>query len=130
MRVSGMQIDAAPCGHFAALRLVRSPAFAVCAATLRRRGKSAAPTSAHFYGFEATSQFFKKKELDAHLMKRIDGILYVCFGDEENRPIHRLDKDEHGSVRLMWAYGRWDDAENLSYVPINQTLEIPNQEVK
>ena len=82
------------------------------------------------YGFEATSQFFKRKELDAHLMKRIDGILYVCFGDEEMRPIHRLDKDEHGSVRLMWAYGRWDDAENLSYVPINQTLEIPNQEVK
>ena len=130
MRVSGMQIDAAPCGHFAALRLVRSPAFAVCAATLRRRGKSAAPTSAHFYGFEATSQFFKRKELDAHLMKRIDGILYVCFGGEEKRPIHRLDKDEHGSVRLMWAYGRWDDAENLAYVPINQTLEIPNQEVK
>lgn len=82
------------------------------------------------YGFEATSQFFKRKELDAHLMKRIDGILYVCFGDEEMRPIHRLDKDEHGSVRLMWAYGRWDDAENLAYVPINQTLEIPNQEVK
>ena len=82
------------------------------------------------YGFEATSQFFKRKELDAHLMKRIDGILYVCFGDEEMRPIHRLDKDEHGSVRLMWAYGRWDDVEHLSYVPINQTLEIPNQEVK
>ena len=82
------------------------------------------------YGFEATSQFFKRKELDAHLMKRIDGILYVCFGDDEMRPIHRLDKDEHGSVRLMWGYGRWDDAENLSYVPINQTLEIPDQEVK
>ena len=29
------------------------------------------------YGFEATSQFFKRKELDAHLMKRIDGILYT-----------------------------------------------------
>ena len=82
------------------------------------------------YGFEATSQFFKRKELDAHLMKRIDGILYVCFGGEEMRPIHRLDKDEHGSVRIMWAYGRWDDAENLAYVPINQTLEIPKQEVK
>ena len=23
------------------------------------------------YGFEATSQFFRRKELDAHLMKRI-----------------------------------------------------------
>ena len=35
------------------------------------------------YGFEATSQFFKRKELDAHLMKRIDGMLYVCFGIPE-----------------------------------------------
>ena len=130
MRFSGMQIDAAPCGHFAALRLVRSPAFAVCAATLRKCGKTAALTSAHFYGFEATSEFFKRKELDAHLMKRVDGILYVCFGSDENRPIHRLDKDEHGSVRLMWAYGKWEEAETLHYIPINQTMEIENPEDK
>ena len=76
------------------------------------------------YGFEATSQFFRRKELAAHLMKRIDGVLYVCFGGESERPIHRLDKDEHGSVRLMWAYGKWDEAESLRYIPINQTMEI------
>ena len=80
------------------------------------------------YGFEATSEFFKRKELDAHLMKRVDGILYVCFGSDENRPIHRL--DEHGSVRLMWAYGKWEDAEALHYIPINQTMEIENPEDK
>ena len=80
------------------------------------------------YGFGATSEFFKRKELDAHLMKRVDGILYVCFGDGENRPIHRLDKDEHGSVRLMWAYGRWEDAETLHYIPINETMEIEAKE--
>ena len=51
------------------------------------------------YGFEATSQFFRRKELDAHLMKRIDGVLYVCFGGEAERPIHRLDKDEHGRTK-------------------------------
>ena len=82
------------------------------------------------YGFGATSEFFKRKELDAHLMKRLDGILYVCFGNDENRPIHRLDKDEHGSVRLMWAYGKWDEAESLRYIPINQTMEIENPEDK
>ena len=82
------------------------------------------------YGFGATSEFFKRKELDAHLMKRVDGILYVCFGSDENRPIHRLDKDEHGSVRLMWAYGKWEDAEALHYIPINQTMEIENPEDK
>ncbi len=115
------------------------------------------------YGFEATSQFFKRKELDAHLMKRIDGVLYVCFGGEAERPIappwgpprrggsrfarrfpsktrrntaafssahSRLDKDDHGSVRLMWAYGKWEDAESLRYIPINQTMEIKDPEDK
>ena len=80
------------------------------------------------YGFEATSQFFKKKELDAHLMKRVDGIMYVCFCSDAMRPIHRLDKDADGSVRLMWAYGRWEDAETLHYIPINETMEIEAKE--
>ena len=65
------------------------------------------------YGFEATSQFFKRKELDAHLMKRVEGVLYVCFGGDAMRPIHRLDKD----------------AETLHYIPINETMEIPNKEI-
>ena len=81
------------------------------------------------YGFEATSQFFKRKELDAHLMKRVEGVLYVCFGGDALLPIHRLDNDADGSVRLMWAYGRWEDAESLHYIPINETMEIPNKEI-
>ena len=80
------------------------------------------------YGFEATSEFFKRKELDAHLLKRIDGVLYVCFGDEELRPIHRLDRDADGNVRLTWAYGKWDEAETLDYIPINKTKEIQRRE--
>jgi hypothetical protein len=24
----------------------------------------------------------------------------------------------------MWAYGRWEDAESLRYIPINETMEI------
>lgn len=76
------------------------------------------------YGFEATSQFYKRKELSAYLVKRVDGITYICFSNEPERPIHRLDKDENGSVRLMWAYGRWEDAESLRYIPINETMEI------
>lgn len=80
------------------------------------------------YGFEATSQFFKRKELDAHLIKRVEGIMYACFSDEPERVIHRLDKDEHGSIRLMWAYGRWEEAESLRYIPINETMEIKKKE--
>ena len=40
----------------------------------------------------------------------------------------RLDKDADGSVRLMWAYGRWEDAETLHYIPINETMEIEAKE--
>ena len=80
------------------------------------------------YGFEATSEFFRRKELDAYLVKNIGGILYVCFGEGEKRPIHRIDRDPGGNVRLMWAYGGWEEAESLSYVPINETQEIEREE--
>ena len=76
------------------------------------------------YGFEATSQFFKRKELDAHLMKRIDGVLYVCFGNGAERPIHRLGVGADGIVRREWAWGGWDEAEVLDYVPATETMEV------
>ena len=76
------------------------------------------------YGFETTSEFFKIKKLDTHLVKMKDGIMYMCFGDEAIRPIHRLDKDANGDMRVMWAYGSWADAETLHYVPINETMVI------
>jgi len=76
------------------------------------------------YGFETTSEFFKIKKLDTHLVKMKDGIMYMCFGDEPVRPIHRLDKDANGDMRVMWAYGSWADAETLRYIPINETMVI------
>ena len=60
------------------------------------------------YGFEATSQWFRRRTLDPYLIKRSEGITYLCFGNHLNRPTHRIDRDENGSVRLMWAYGRWE----------------------
>ena len=77
-----------------------------------------------FYGFETTSEFFKIKKLDTHLVKMKDGVLYMCFGDQPKRPIHRIDKDADGSLRVMWSYGAWAEADRLAYVPINETLNI------
>ena len=57
------------------------------------------------YGFEATSQWFKRRTLDPYLIKRSEGITYLCFGNQLNRPIHRIDRDENGSVRQLWAFG-------------------------
>jgi len=28
----------------------------------------------------------------------------------------------------MWAYGRWEEAEDLSYVPINETIMIDRED--
>ena len=79
------------------------------------------------YGFEATSQWFKRRTLDPYLIKRSEGITYFCFGDQLNRPIHRIDRDENGSVRQSWAFGRWADADSLRYIPINETMEVKRE---
>ena len=39
------------------------------------------------YGCEATSQWFKRRTLDPYLIKRSEGITYLCFGNQRNRPI-------------------------------------------
>ena len=31
------------------------------------------------YGFEASSQWFRRKEVEAYLMKQVEGILYLCY---------------------------------------------------
>ena len=80
------------------------------------------------YGFEASSQWFKRRSLDAHLVKTQDGALYVCFGEGAKRCIHRLDRDPEGNLRMTWAYGAWNDAAALKYIPINDTMEIENEE--
>ena len=76
------------------------------------------------YGFEATSQWFKRRSLKPHLIRESDGVLYISFGYSPHGPIHRIDRDPDGNLRLMWAYGNFADRETLRYVPINETLEI------
>ena len=39
------------------------------------------------YGFEASSQWFRRKELEVYLMKEVEGILYLCYGNQPMRPI-------------------------------------------
>jgi len=79
------------------------------------------------YGFEASSQWFRRKQLDVYLMKEHEGVFYLCFGPQTLRPIHRIDKDTNGVTRQTWAFGKWEDAETLTYIPINQTREIADK---
>ena len=41
--------------------------------------------------------------------------------------LSRFDRDENGSVRQSWAFGRWSDAESLRYIPINETMEVKRE---
>ena len=79
------------------------------------------------YGFQATSEFFRRRELEPHLLKQVEDTVYVCFGTDARRPIHRIDRSPDGDVRVMWAYGAWDEAETLAYIPINETMNIEDE---
>ena len=52
------------------------------------------------------------------------GATYLRFGEGEWVPIHRLTVGADGIVRREWAYGKWDEAENLAYVPATETMEV------
>ena len=52
------------------------------------------------------------------------GATYLRFGEGEMVPIHRLTVGADGIVRREWAYGKWDEAENLAYVPATETMEV------
>lgn len=82
------------------------------------------------YGFESSSEWFHRRKLEAYLIKSDGGIVYACFGKMNPQPIHRIDKDPDGCVRVMWAYGNWDEAEDLKYIPINETMNIEKEEVE
>ena len=34
------------------------------------------------YGFEASSQWFRRKEFEVYLIKEVEGILYLCYGNQ------------------------------------------------
>ena len=60
------------------------------------------------YGFEATSEHFQKRKLEAFLIKNDAGIVYACFGTGERRAIHRIDKDpENAPVAADGWSRRW-----------------------
>ena len=80
------------------------------------------------YGFEATSEFFKRRKLETYLFKESNGAVYECFAEGAERAIHRLDQDADGCVRITWAWGAWADAPLLDYIPLSETREIEREE--
>ena len=56
--------------------------------------------------------------------KESGGATYLRFGEGELVPIHRLMVGADGIVRQEWAYGKWERAENLTYIPTTETTEV------
>lgn len=78
------------------------------------------------YGFEYTSQYFQRRELEPYKIKKADETTtFVCFHDQDPRPIHKIVKDAAtGDITVTWAYGAWDNAASLAYQPVNTTKEV------
>ena len=77
------------------------------------------------YGERTESATFDKNPpIEPLETKGSGGSTYLRFGEGERVPIHRLTVGADGIVRREWAYGKWDEAENLAYVPATETMEV------
>ena len=75
------------------------------------------------HGYRLTDRGFMSWRPKPYRIKVVGGTTYVCFTDDPLRCIHRY-AEAGGETVAEWAYGSWDDAENLSYIPINQPREV------
>ena len=56
---------------------------------------------------------------------KTDGVfVYACFQEKSPTAIHRLENKGDGEWEQTWAWGDWNDAASLDYIPINETRDI------
>lgn len=77
------------------------------------------------YGERTESATYEKKTRREPLETKYSGKwTFLRYGGGDRVPIHKLGVEADGMVSETWAYGAWDDAETLVYVPITQTMEV------
>lgn len=77
------------------------------------------------YGERTEGATYEKKLRREPLEKKYSGRwTYLRHGEGDRVPIHRLGVEDDGMVSETWAYGRWEDAETLDYIPITETMEV------
>lgn len=76
------------------------------------------------YGFSKTSVDFQCRKLTAYQIVEDGSYTYITFGDYEVGPIHRIDKSVAGTTKIEWTYGAVADRASLTYIPINDTMNI------
>ena len=75
------------------------------------------------HGFKITDRGYMYWRPKPYRIKVAGDATYVCFSNDPLRCIHRY-VTTGGETVAEWAYGAWDDAANLEYVPINQPREV------
>ena len=51
------------------------------------------------------------------------GVIYICFDDTTTRCVRRITEAD-GATTVEFAIGNWENRANLTYQPVNTTLEI------
>ena len=75
------------------------------------------------HGYRLTDRGFMYWRPKPYRVKVVGTTTYVCFTNDLMRCIHRY-TDGGGEIVAEWAYGSWEDAERLEYIPINQPREV------
>lgn len=81
------------------------------------------------YGFTYKSEFFQRQK--KHLAESITnaGITYSRFSTMDIGPIHMIDDTTSANPKMRWAYGSWEDRENLTYTAdLNTPLDVDVEE--
>lgn len=65
----------------------------------------------------------EEDDLRPYIVDASGEVTYICYFDTPRRAIHRL-STVNGVTSCHWAYGRWEDRASLTYIPINEPMEV------
>lgn len=51
------------------------------------------------------------------------GTTYICYFNTPDRIIRKI-TDDNGITTIEFSWGAWDDRTTLTYIPINEAMEI------
>lgn len=77
------------------------------------------------HGYKVTDRGYMYWRPRPYKIKVVDNVTYVCFTNASLRCIHRISTVD-GETTVDWAFGDWDHASELAYIPINQPREVRN----
>lgn len=84
------------------------------------------------YGYRSTSANYQHTVKPVREAYRDGTIWYLTFDGWPRRPIHRIMTASAPGIDnflVDWAFGEWEQRNNLNYRPINEPLAIPENDL-